>query len=290
MKNALLVILILFWRFILLFPKKLLLILSEIIGRFLFILSLNRNKVSKTNIDLCFPNLESKKRYHIHKKNIINSGKIIFYTGVAWFWSDDRINKKINYEINGLEKILELQNKNIGVLLMFKHSLHLELDTRILGMNAPIYGIEREHNSLYFDKIQKNGRLKGLAGLADRKNTITFMKWLKKGKTVLYAPDQDYGLKNSIITDFFKLPAATISAPFKIQKKTDCECFFLNSYFRKGKLILDIETLNLNNSDIDDYLKNLNIFIEEKISKHPSEYLWQHRRFKSTLGKEKIYK
>ena len=32
--------------------------------------------------------------------------------------------------------------------------------------------------------------------VVDRKNTFKFMKWLKNGKTVLYAPDQDYGLIN----------------------------------------------------------------------------------------------
>ena len=34
---------------------------------------------------------------------------------------------------------------------------------------------------------------------------------------------------------------------------------------------------------------NLNLIIENKIRLHPHEYLWQHRRFKSTLGKKKIY-
>jgi lauroyl/myristoyl acyltransferase len=29
--------------------------------------------------------------------------------------------------------------------------------------------------------------------------------------------------------------------------------------------------------------------MENKIKSHPEEYLWQHRRFKSTLGKEDFY-
>ena len=38
------------------------------------------------------------------------------------------------------------------------------------------------------------------------------------------------------------------------------------------------------------FSKNLNSYIEAKIKLNPHEYLWQHRRFKSTLGKNKIYK
>ena len=40
---------------------------------------------------------------------------------------------------------------------------------------------------------------------ADKNSPITFIKWLKKNKTVLYAIDQDYGLKNSSNVDFLAL-------------------------------------------------------------------------------------
>ena len=162
------------------------------------------------------------------------------------------------------------------------------LDTRILGMHAEIYGIERKHNSKYFQSIQKRGRLKSMIDVVDRKNTFKFMKWLKNGKTVLYAPDQDYGLNKSKVIKFFGHPAATVSAPYKIIQKTKCKTFFLNSYIKDKKLFLDIEELNSNNVEEISYLNYLNKYIENKIKLNPDEYLWQHRRFKSTL--RKIYK
>ena len=156
-------------------------------------------------------------------------------------------------------------------------------------MNAEIYGVEREHNSEKFELTQSKGRLKSLKGLAGRKNTMTFMRWLKNGKTVLYAPDQDYGMKNSIVVNFFGIPAATISAPIKIIKSANCKSFFLNSYFDKGKLIIDIEEIKFSDKSVEEFSLELNMLIETKIKLHPSEYLWQHRRFKSTLGKENFY-
>ena len=62
----------------------------------------------------------------------------------------------IPYKINGLHLLQRYQKLNKGVLLFFKHSLHLELDSRILAINAEIYGVERKHNSTYFESIQKN--------------------------------------------------------------------------------------------------------------------------------------
>ncbi|MGB2329036.1 MAG: hypothetical protein ACPH29_05175, partial [Gammaproteobacteria bacterium] len=73
-------------------------------------------------------------REKLHKSNVIASAKIIFDSGISWFWSDKKINKLIKYEIRGLDKLLEDQKNNNGVLLFFKHSLHLELDARLIGM------------------------------------------------------------------------------------------------------------------------------------------------------------
>ena len=272
------------------FPRKVHLLLADLIG-FLFLISGNkRNKYSKINIQICFPELSQQERSDIYRKNIMSSGKVLFDTGSAWFWSNKRINKNIPYKINGLDDLINEQRQRNGVLLFFKHSLHLELDARILGLNAELYGVEREHNSKYFQAIQKNGRLKSMKGIIDRQNTLRFIKLLKKGETLLYAPDQDYGMKNSNEIKFFNQPAATISAPLKIIQNTNCKTFFLNSSIKNGVLILDIEKLNLDHSNVFNFSENLNKYIEDKIRLSPHEYLWQHRRFKSTLGKENIYK
>ena len=288
MNNALLIILITLWKTLILLPRGFQLVISNFIGFLIYLIPLKRNKYSKANIELCFPDKSEAERKKIYRKNILLSGHILSDNGIAWFWSDKRIKKKIKYEINGLNKLLTGQSSKKGILLFFKHSLHLELDTRILGMHAEIYGIERKHNSKYFQSVQKRGRLKSMIDVVDRKNTLRFMKWLKNGKTVLYAPDQDYGLDKSKVIKFFDHPAATVSAPYKIIQKTKCKTFFLNSYKKNNKLFLDIEELNSNNVEEISYLNNLNKYIENKIKLNPDEYLWQHRRFKSTL--RKIYK
>ena len=288
MNNALLIILITLWKLLILLPRAFQLVISNFIGFLIYLISLKRNKYSKANIELCFPDKSEAERKKIYRRNILLSGRILSDNGIAWFWSDKRIKKNIKYEINGLSQLLTEQSSKKGILLFFKHSLHLELDTRILGMHAEIYGIERKHNSKYFQSIQKRGRLKGMIDVVDRKNTFKFMKWLKSGKTVLYAPDQDYGLDKSKVIKFFGHPAATVSAPYKIIQKTKCKTFFLNSYIKDNKLFLDIDKFNSNNVEEISYLNNLNKYIENKIKLNPDEYLWQHRRFKSTL--RKIYK
>ena len=274
---------ILFWKLIITFPLNFQNILANILFSFLKNPNLKRNIFSRKNIDAAFPNLNEQEKINLFNKNINSMIQGIFDTCKAWFWNDLKINSLIKYEIFGLNKLISTK----GNLLIFKHSHHLELDSRILGMHCELYGVERVHNSPFMQKVQSMGRLKGLNALADKNSPITFIKWLKKNRTVLYAIDQDYGLKNSSNVDFFGIKTATTNAPVKIVGATQCNVLFLNSYYESDRLILSVEEIKI--SDSKSMIQDISSHIEARIREKPSEYLWQHRRFKSTLGKESFY-
>ena len=274
---------IFFWRQVISCPLTFQKILQGLFFYFFKNPNLKRNIFSRKNIDVAFPNLNEKEKRNLFNKNTKSMVRGLFDTGKAWFWNDAKINSFLQYEISGLDKL----NSAKGNLLIFKHSHHLELDSRILGMHCELYGVERAHNSTYMQKVQSAGRLRGLNALADKNKPITFIKWLKRGKTVLYAIDQDYGLKNSINVDFFGVKTATTNAPIKIVDATQCNVLFLDSYYELDKLILSIEEVNI--KDTQSMIQDISSHIETSIRDNPDEYLWQHRRFKSTLGKEKFY-
>jgi lauroyl/myristoyl acyltransferase len=50
-------------------------------------------------------------------------------------------------------------------------------------------------------------------------------------------------------------------------------------------LILKLELIEHDGLDALALAQKINDLIEDKILQHPAEYLWMHRRFKSTLGK-----
>ncbi len=242
-----------FWKLIVALPINFQNVLTNILFFLLKNPNLKRNIFSRKNIDAAFPNLNKQEKRNLFNNNLKSMIRGIFDTGKAWFWN----------------------------------SHHLELDSRILGMHCELYGVERIHNSSFMQKVQSMGRLKGLNALADKNSPITFIKWLKKNKTVLYAIDQDYGLKNSSNVDFFGIKTATTNAPVKIVDATRCNVLFLNSYYDSDKLILSVERINI--SDSKSMIQDISSHVEARIREKPSEYLWQHRRFKSTLGKESFY-
>ena len=102
MKNALLVILIIFWKILVFFPRRFQNFIATVLGHFINWLPLKRNRISKVNIDLCFKDLSQKDRDNIPKKNTIELANVIFDTGLSGVWSDNRRKKNIPYKNNVL--------------------------------------------------------------------------------------------------------------------------------------------------------------------------------------------
>ena len=104
MNNLILKISVYLWRATLIFPWRIQIIFGKLLGNILLIIPFKRNKFSEANIELCFPELSESKKNQILKRNIIFSGSVLFNTGISWFWSDERINKNIEYEIKKIIK------------------------------------------------------------------------------------------------------------------------------------------------------------------------------------------
>ena len=263
-------------------------VMGKLFGKLLFLFAGSRKKIAQVNLALCFPSLPKTEQQKLLRDNFLYLGRSFIETGIAWFWSNKKIQSQINYKIIGLDLLLP-SDSNKGNLIIFKHSQHLELDARLLAMNVPTYGVSRSHNSASMNKIQDKGRLSSLKDTADKNNPRKFMKWLKSGKNVLYAIDQDYGWDHSVRLNFFQQEAATITTTKKIIDATNSNLLFINSYYENNKLILKIELIDHLDLDSTALAQKINDIMEEKILLHPAEYLWIHRRFKSTLGKN-VYK
>ncbi|MDC1420801.1 hypothetical protein N8250_00845 [Gammaproteobacteria bacterium] len=277
-------VIITIWKGICLLPAAWQKIFGQVLGNLLLVIASKRKRIAQVNIQTCFPLLTFQEQNKLLHQNFKFLGASIFQTGSAWFWSDVQIQKHVEYEIRGLE-LLNNTKEQSGNLVLFKHSQHLELDARLLGLNAEIYGVGRSHNSPIMNKLQTQGRLSSIQATADKNNPRKFLAWLKKGKNVLYAMDQDYGWENSVELSFFKTPTATITTARKIIDITQCNLLFVNSYFVEEKLVLELESINYDDLDSVELAQKINDLMEQKITLHPEEYLWSHRRFKSTLGK-----
>ena len=186
------------------------------------------------------------------------------------------------HRIEGLEY---LQQGNKGTLLLMKHTVHFFLDAAIIGHVHDLGVIAKtktralKFKSIYLEALTRIHK----TGCIEPHEVMKLMRWLKSGKTVLYAPDHDFGMENSEVIPFFGVPAATVRAPYKLQKATNCNVCLLNSYYDEaGVLVLSIRALDyLDKTNQNQFLLQMNQAITEDIARHPHEYSWRYKRFKS---------
>lgn len=251
-----------------------------------------RRETARQNLQLCFPHLSVNEREKLLRENFISTGLAIFETGMAWFWSDKRLKK--HSCIIGDEFITQVQKNKQGVLLVGIHFLTLELGARILGMNHPGVGVYRPNDNPVLDYVQLKGRLKSNKYMLDRHNTKGMIRALKNGEIVWYAPDHDYGRKNSVFAPFFAVDkaATTVGTSILVKLGKPVIIPFTPKRELEGqyvvKVAMPIQDFPLN----DDVAAAtfMNKVIEQEILQAKEQYMWLHRRFKTRpQGEPSLY-
>lgn len=103
---------------------------------------------------------------------------------------------------------------------MALHFTTLEIGAALLGQVHTIDGMYREHDNPVFDYIQRRGRERHNldATAIEREDVRSMLKVLRGGRAIWYAPDQDYGAKQSLFVPLFGIPAATVTATTKFAR------------------------------------------------------------------------
>ncbi|QOI11043.1 LpxL/LpxP family Kdo(2)-lipid IV(A) lauroyl/palmitoleoyl acyltransferase [Blochmannia endosymbiont of Colobopsis nipponica] len=252
-----------------------------------------RINIINRNLQLCFPNLATDEKRNLLQKNCESIGMGILETGMAWFWPNWRIKRWC--KINGFQHIINAYKKHNGILLIGVHFLTLELGARTFGIFNPGVGVYRPNNNALLEWLQTRGRLRSNKYMIHNKNLKAMLRALKDGETIWYAPDHDYGPKNSIFTKLFAVShaATTIGTYILIKLSNPAIITFIPRRLPNGSgyelLILPNENITPLNDRLT-IIKNINKIIEKSILLAPEQYMWLHRRFKTRpTGKSSFY-
>lgn len=249
-----------------------------------------RVDIARRNLELSFPAMPKEARERLLQDNFISTGIAVFETGIAWFWSNTRIRR--HSKIIGNDFIHNIQKKKRGVLLIGIHFLTLELGARILGLSHPGVGVYRPNDNPVMDYIQLKGRLKSNKYMLDRKNIRGMVNALKNGELVWYAPDHDYGIKNSVFAPFFAVEnaATTVGTSILVRLADPAIIPFIPMRIKHGyEVIVEAPLEGFPKDDEIAAAAFINQAIEKEILMAPDQYMWLHRRFKTRPKGEPSY-
>ncbi|MDY0206427.1 MAG: lipid A biosynthesis lauroyl acyltransferase [Pseudomonas sp.] len=275
-------------------PYVVLLRLGRVLGALMLRFAGSRRHIVTRNIELCFPQLCESERQHLIRENFASTGIAFFEMAMSWWWPKKRLSALV--QVQGLEHLQAAQAQEQGVILMAIHFTTLEIGAALLGQQHTIDGMYRAHKNPVFDYVQRRGRERHNADAQaiKREDVRGMLKVLRQGRAIWYAPDQDYGPKQSLFIPLFGVPAATVTATSKFAKLGRALVVpMTQTRLANGQgYLIKIEPPLQNfpgESDEQDCLR-INQWIENAIAEHPEQYLWAHRRFKTRPeGEAKLY-
>lgn len=274
-------------------PYPAIVVMARAFAPFLRLLAGSRRRIIIANLKLCFPEKSEKQRQKILKENFFSLAMAMFETGMAWFWPKWRLRRI--YQISGLEYLPERPEQ--GVILMAMHFTTLDLGAAFLNQQRFVTGMYRPHKNPLYDYIQRRGRERHWqeCTVIPRKDVRGMIRALRNSSIVWYAPDQDYGRKQSVFAPFFGVPAASVTATAKFSQLGQALVIPFVQYRLPGFQGYRVQVFPAiegfpSGDDFKD-ATTINHFVEERVREQPDQYLWAHRRFKTRPpGMPEIYK
>ncbi|WP_107915588.1 LpxL/LpxP family Kdo(2)-lipid IV(A) lauroyl/palmitoleoyl acyltransferase [Luteibacter sp. OK325] len=274
-------------------PFRLLMRLGRLSGRLALHLNPERRRIAATNIALCFPELAPAEQTALVRANLCDVGMMLAEFALGWMGSDRAI-ANVPVTVDGLEHLEAARAAGRGVLLVGGHFSHLELSARLVSSRIRIAGMYRRMDSEVFEFAVLRSRLHYADAMFDKDDIRGTVRYLKKGGTLWYAPDQDMRSKDNVFVPFFGVRAATITATHHLARLSGA--LVIPFYHRRlpddtgYAMRLGAPLADFPSDDAELDTARVNAQIEGMAREAPEQYLWVHKRFKTRPpGEPKIY-
>jgi Kdo2-lipid IVA lauroyltransferase/acyltransferase len=264
-------------------PLPWLLGLGRAFGLTAYRLARRRRHIARVNVALCFPERSDAEREALVRQSFMHTGVSLAEMILVWLNPGHPVAGR--FRVHGAEHLAEAQARGHGVLLVAGHFSCLDIVSQPISERFSLDVMYRENKNPVWEWLQVQGRRRYFDAVIEREDTRQALRSLKQGHTLWYAADQDYGRKHSVFAPFFGVPAASITATARLARFNDSPVVLMTQ-FRD----LDAGTWELNfHPAIDDFpsgndladATRINGLIEQAIRRHPEQYLWVHRRFKT---------
>jgi KDO2-lipid IV(A) lauroyltransferase len=265
-------------------PQGLGLALSRPLGWLMARLMQGRRRIARRNLERCLPELDETRREKLVDACFHALGRMPFEIAWSWSASDKRMRRMGRCE--GLQAALGAYQEQRGVLAITAHVTCLEIGGRLAALDLPrAGGVYRPLRSAVLEWYQNRSRGRYAEALISKRDLRSAIRYLKGGGVLWYAPDQDFGPRQSQFVPFFGIPAATLTATARLVELTGCRVVPMFPRYDEATRQYVVQFLppleNFPTGDVMADLARINAMLEEQVRKTPEQYWWIHRRFKT---------
>jgi len=263
--------------------------LGRQIGRAAFFFNRKRRLIAYANLKAAFAKDKSPKELkgitkRVYQNLVQTFVEVLNLTKINRKYVDSYV------EVVNMDRIQNASKSGRGTILLTGHFGDWELSSLVSSVEGfPIMVLAREQKMKRMNELLNQLReSNGCKVIRKGMSTKNIFKALYEKNIVGILSDQDSG-KNGIFVDFFGRPVSCNSGPFEIAERTNSLIlpnFIVRTKGPCHKLILE-EYIDLNDlsSSRESIKQGLVIFtnlLESYIRKYPDQWLWLHKRWKST--------
>lgn len=262
-------------------PLPLLVFLGGLGGEVLYLLAFERRRVAWINLRIAFPEAGSQAIRRLARASFRNVSIGVLEIGLVW-WAPRRVIAMT--EIRGLEHLEAARRAGRGAMLLTGHFTCIEVGLPVLAAHMTLQAMyKRPHNAL-MDNFMERHRGKYTAIIAGHHAPIGLIRGLKRGHAMWYAPDQDFGGKDTVFVPLFGVAATALTAPARIAAMAGVPvmpCGIARKPLGRGYLLTINPPLpRFPSGDDEADALTVNRATEALVRENPGQYLWIHKRYK----------
>ena len=274
-------------------PLRLQHALGRWLGRLACRFSARRVAITRRNLEYCLPELTVSAREQLVRDCFESNGIGLIECFRAWFRSPRALHDCV--AAHGLEHLHVALEQGKGVILLGGHFSTLDLSGSITTLFFKADIVQRDDPNPVFNAVMRGSRDKMYGSVLAKTDLKGMVRCLKRNHVVWFAIDQDSGRKASVFAPFFGQPCATLTSVMRLARISGA-AVVIYSHFRRPDaqgydLYFQPALTNFPSGDDMADATRLNALLEEQIRRHPEQYLWMHRRFKTPVepGTANIY-
>ena len=260
-------------------PLRLQAAVGSFTGSVLFWLIAERRKVTRINLQKCFPSMEPGKREARARAHFRAFVRAFIEQGNLWWAPRERIEQMVR-----LEGVEHLRGKK--TIVFAPHFVGFEATLARLALEFPVAMMYSRQKDPRFEARLYAGRTRFGGVMYPRQGGIKRgLELIESGTLFYYLPDLDFGPKRSVFVPFFGVPAATVTGLAYLARTTGAAVVPCVTRMLPGgdgyvaRLYPPWNDFPSGDDTAD--ARRMMAFIEERAGEMPEQYFWLHKRFKT---------
>ncbi len=274
-------------------PLSVGLLVGGLAGRLAWLLGAGQRRDMRASLAIAFPAWSDAERDAVGRACLVHLGWLGAEM-VALAGRPERVERYVEVPEDAQATIRAARQRGRGIVLVLGHIGNWELTSRISPLVAPFGVIAKRSWHVSLDGLAERARAAGgmtTLWRGDASTGRSMLKLLKSGGTLGMLIDQDIASVQSVHVPFFGRPAATPRGAADLALRFGAAVLVVTCH-RRGERPGDGHRLEVTEvpydpapTDVEAEVVRLTAACvrlqEEAIRRHPAEWVWMHRRWRS---------